>query len=142
MWCVSLPFSEWGFGLRASVLSSPSRVHVRPLGNVPSVFSRASKLFLLETFVFLSVWASPIPGPEPDAAEVEMGLIPRAVSALSSTDISSIPPFTQFARAAYCSPAKMRTWTSNVTEGSVLVFVWYRSAQTAVVVSHQGTDPT
>ena len=82
----------------------------------PLSFSRASKLFLLAAAVSSSVWASPVPGPGPSAVptenvEVERDLVPRAVTALSIADISSYSPFTQFARAGYCDPAKVRTWT-------------------------------
>lgn len=77
-------------------------------------FSKASKTLLLATLLSSSVWASPIS--EPEAApsknvEVERDLVSRGVTALSSVDISSYTPFTQFARAAYCDPAKVKTWT-------------------------------
>ena len=82
----------------------------------PLSFSRASKLFLLAAVVSSSAWASPVPGPGPSAVptenvEVERDLVPRAVTALSIADISSYSSFTQFARAGYCDPAKVRTWT-------------------------------
>jgi len=78
----------------------------------PLSFPKASKFLLLASLVSLSVWASPVPEPGPSGdVEVERDLVPRAVTALSSADISSFTPFTQFARAAYCDPAKVRTWT-------------------------------
>jgi len=35
----------------------------------------------------------------------------RSVSTLSSSDLSSLAPFTQFARAAYCNTAQLATWS-------------------------------
>ncbi|KAF9644679.1 alpha/beta-hydrolase [Thelephora ganbajun] len=125
-------------------------------------FAQASKFLLLVALVSSLVWASPISVPEPEVppsenVEVERGLVPRAVVALSSAEISSYTPFTQFARAAYCDPTKVRTWTCGgacsansgfqptLTGGNgadiPYFFVGYWPAQTAVIVSHQGTDP-
>jgi len=78
----------------------------------PLSFSKASEFLLLASVVSLSVWAYPVP--EPGTSEnvgVEGDLVPSVVTALSSAEISSYTPFTQFARAAYCNPAKVRTWT-------------------------------
>ena len=79
----------------------------------PLSFSKASKFLLLASLVSPSVWASPVPGPTPsENVEDERDLVPRAPTALlTSTDISSYVPFAQFARAAYCDPAKIRSWT-------------------------------
>ena len=79
----------------------------------PLSFTEVLKLLLLATLVSSSVWASPAPEPEAEAKslEVERDLVSRAVTALSSVDISGYTSFTQFARAAYCDPAKVKTWT-------------------------------
>ena len=78
----------------------------------PLSFSKTSKFLLLASSVSLSVWASPVPKPSPsENVGVEGDLAPSVVTALSSTEISSYTPFTQFARAAYCDPTKLKTWT-------------------------------
>lgn len=38
------------------------------------------------------------------------GLARRSVTALSATELSSFTPFTQFARAAYCSTSRLSGW--------------------------------
>lgn len=78
------------------------------------LFSKASKLFLLATFVSISVWAFPTPGPQREVIPnvgAKRDLVARTVTTLSGADISSYTPFTQFARAAYCDPTKIKTWT-------------------------------
>ena len=78
----------------------------------PLSFSKTSKFFLLASLVFPSAWAYPVPEPGPSKnVEVEGDLAPNVVTALSSAEISSYTPFTQFARAAYCDPPKVKTWT-------------------------------
>ncbi|EIW51601.1 alpha/beta-hydrolase [Trametes versicolor FP-101664 SS1] len=81
-----------------------------------------------------------------------------AVTALSNTELASYAPFTQFARAAYCSPSVVKTWSCGdacnaipgfqpaLTGGDNAAlqyyFVGYWPSQKAVVVAHEGTDPT
>ncbi|KAI0269945.1 alpha/beta-hydrolase [Gloeopeniophorella convolvens] len=80
------------------------------------------------------------------------------VTTLSSTDISAFAPFTQFARAAYCPSSKIQGWqcgqacdalpgfqptlTGGDGSGTQLFFVGFWPTESAVVVAHQGTNPT
>jgi hypothetical protein len=80
-----------------------------------------------------------------------------AVTALSSTDISNLAPFTQFARAAYCNPEVVQDWTCGEAcdalpgfqatltggDGNAIqnFFVGHWPDAATVVVAHQGTDP-
>ena len=70
-------------------------------------FSTASKFIIAVTLLSASVEALPLPG-IPEVAE--RNLETRAVKIVSATDISSFTPFTQFARAAYCQPSKIKNW--------------------------------
>ncbi|KAH9854697.1 alpha/beta-hydrolase [Lenzites betulinus] len=81
----------------------------------------------------------------------------RSVSALSSDQLASFAPFTQFARAAYCPSDKIANWqcgqacdalpgfqpTLTGGDGDAVqrFFVGYWPDQNSVVVSHEGTDP-
>ncbi|KAI0632143.1 alpha/beta-hydrolase [Trametes polyzona] len=81
----------------------------------------------------------------------------RAVTALSSSQLASFAPFTQFARAAYCPSDKIKNWkcgqacdalpgfqptlTGGDGNGVQLSFVGYWPQGNTVVVAHQGTDP-
>ncbi|KAI0824923.1 alpha/beta-hydrolase [Trametes gibbosa] len=111
-----------------------------------SLFSlAAASLFVL------TAGAAALPAP-PLAREAD------AVSVVSSVDPSSFTPFTQFARAAYCDSSKVLSWTcgdacnaipgfqTHLTGGDgntvQYYFVGYWPSQDAVVVAHQGTDPT
>ncbi|KAJ8522418.1 hypothetical protein ONZ45_g1007 [Pleurotus djamor] len=79
-----------------------------------------------------------------DAAPVEHNA-KRAVTALSSTELASFAPFTQFARAAYCPTSKLQGWKCGGTASlfvSLAYFVGFWPAQSTVVVAHEGTDPT
>ncbi|KAF9785804.1 alpha/beta-hydrolase [Thelephora terrestris] len=126
-------------------------------------YFKAPKPFLLAILVSTPVWTSPTPGPGRTATlsrsgGVKWDLVPRTVTTLSSEDISSYTPFTQFARAAYCDPAIIENWTcggacdanpgfqTTLTGGDGAdiphFFVGYWSAQNAAVVSHEGTDPS
>jgi hypothetical protein len=82
----------------------------------------------------------------------------RDVTALSSVQLSSFAPYTQFARAAYCASSKVTGWNCGEACNAIpgfqptltggdgnevqLFFVGYWPSQKTVVVSHQGTDPT
>ncbi|KAH9841586.1 alpha beta-hydrolase [Rhodofomes roseus] len=87
-------------------------------------------------------------------------LDPSAVTTLTSADITTFEPYEQFARAAYCSSSSVADWLTcsleacsaisgfqpTVTGGDgnsiQLYYVGYWPAQNAVVVAHEGTDPT
>ncbi|KAH9887337.1 alpha/beta-hydrolase [Cubamyces lactineus] len=82
----------------------------------------------------------------------------RDVTPLSSTDLAGLAPYTQFARAAYCDPSKIVNWSCGEAcsansgfqtaltggDGNAVqyYFVGYWPSQNAVVIAHQGTDPT
>jgi len=96
-------------------------------------------------------------------AGVRAGPIPRNVAerratALSSVQLSGLAPFTQFARAAYCEPQKIQGWkcgeacdalpgfeatlTGGDGDAIQFFFVGHWPQENAVVVAHQGTDPS
>ena len=98
-------------------------------------FSTPSVLFLAATLLFASVEAIPLPG-TPEVAERDLEA--RTVSVLSTTDISSFTPFTQFARAAYCPQSKVNNWSCGrelglfpvlIVIGPLTSFASYRSLQ-------------
>ncbi|KAI1789485.1 alpha/beta-hydrolase [Ganoderma leucocontextum] len=82
----------------------------------------------------------------------------RDATKLSAEQLASYSPFTQFARAAYCASSKLIPWncgeacaanadfqpsrTGGNGNDIQLYFVGYWPDQNAVVVAHQGTDPT
>ncbi|KAI0076704.1 alpha/beta-hydrolase [Panus rudis PR-1116 ss-1] len=83
---------------------------------------------------------------------------PATVTKLTAAELSSLAPYTQFARAAYCASSKITNWgcgaacnaipgfqptlTGGDGNGVQLFFVGYWPQQNSVVVAHQGTDPT
>ena len=73
-----------------------------------SFFSTPSTFLLTVPLLFASVGAIPLPG-IPEA--VERDLEARTVNVLAAADISNFTPFTQFARAAYCQPSKIKNWS-------------------------------
>ncbi|TFL02251.1 alpha/beta-hydrolase [Pterulicium gracile] len=80
------------------------------------------------------------------------------VTSVPASTLAGYAPYTQFARAAYCDTNKVATWscggacdavggfevslTGGDGNGIQLYFVGYWPQENAVVVSHQGTDPT
>ncbi|KJA29031.1 hypothetical protein HYPSUDRAFT_61869 [Hypholoma sublateritium FD-334 SS-4] len=82
----------------------------------------------------------------------------RSVTALSTSDLSSLAPFTQFARAAYCSTSKLSGWSCGAAcaansdfqptlvggDGNAIqiYFVGFSPSQNSIIVAHEGTDPT
>ncbi|KAI0057779.1 alpha/beta-hydrolase [Artomyces pyxidatus] len=93
------------------------------------------------------------------AAPTDPLLSPRSgVTTLPSSQLAAFAPFTQFARAAYCAPSAISNWgcgdacnalpgfqpTLTGGDGNDVqyFFVGYWPAKSAVVVAHQGTDPT
>ncbi|KAI0061474.1 alpha/beta-hydrolase [Artomyces pyxidatus] len=80
----------------------------------------------------------------------------RAVTALSATSLSAFAPFTQFARAAYCSgtanwqcgaacdalPGFLPTLTGGDGNAEQFFFVGFYPTTGSVIVTHEGTDPT
>ncbi|KAF9012416.1 Alpha/Beta hydrolase protein [Cyathus striatus] len=82
----------------------------------------------------------------------------RSVSTLSASALSSLAPFTQFARAAYCPTSGLKDWSCGQAcnalagfqptlvggdgNGVQIFFVGYWPTQNTIVVAHEGTDPT
>ncbi|KAF8877646.1 alpha/beta-hydrolase [Gymnopilus junonius] len=82
---------------------------------------------------------------------------PRLVT-LSASALTSLAPFTQFARAAYCPTGKIKKLScgeacqANADFRPTLIggdgntiqqfFVGYSPSQKSIIVGHQGTDPT
>ena len=94
-------------------------VHFRfPSRMLSSFFSTPSNLLLAVPLLFASVGAVPLPG---NSEVAERDLEPRTVNILAASDISSFTPFTQFARAAYCQPSKIKNWNCG-RESSLFPF--------------------
>ncbi|KAK0461200.1 Alpha/Beta hydrolase protein [Desarmillaria tabescens] len=86
------------------------------------------------------------------------GPVRRSVTALSATELASFAPFTQFARAAYCGSDALKDWSCGEACDAVsdfeptlvggngndvqYFFVGYWPSEDAIVVGHEGTDPT
>ncbi|KAF8884743.1 alpha/beta-hydrolase [Gymnopilus junonius] len=82
---------------------------------------------------------------------------PRLVT-LSASALTSLAPFTQFARAAYYPTGKLKKWSCGEAcqansdfqptlvggDGNAIqqFFVGYSPSQKSIIVGHQGTDPT
>ncbi|KIK63522.1 hypothetical protein GYMLUDRAFT_57220 [Collybiopsis luxurians FD-317 M1] len=82
----------------------------------------------------------------------------RDVTPVSSSELASFAPYTQFARAAYCPTDSLQNWSCGEAceansdfEVSLvggdgndvqIYFVGYSPSLGAVVVAHEGTDPT
>lgn len=73
-----------------------------------SLASAIPIFFLAVALLLASAGAIPIPE-TPEVAERDLET--RAVNVLSTADISSFTTFTQFARAAYCQPSKIKNWS-------------------------------
>ncbi|PFH52214.1 hypothetical protein AMATHDRAFT_140728 [Amanita thiersii Skay4041] len=81
----------------------------------------------------------------------------RTETPLSTEELFSWAPYTQFARAAYCPPSKLTNWTCGEAcsalpgfeptlvggDGNAvqIFFVGFYPAKNTIVVAHQGTDP-
>jgi len=104
---------------------------------------------ILGSFMLAGVHATPLPPLAP---------LQRRATAFSANQLSSLVPFAQFARAAYCPPAKITGWKcgqacsalpgfqATLTGGNgnsqQFFFVGHWPQQNAVVVAHQGTNPS
>ncbi|KJA29030.1 hypothetical protein HYPSUDRAFT_33536 [Hypholoma sublateritium FD-334 SS-4] len=82
----------------------------------------------------------------------------RSVTPLTASQLGSLAPFTQFARAAYCPTAELQSWNcgeacaANSDFEPTLVggdgndiqiyFVGFSPSQQSIIVAHEGTDPT
>ncbi|KAG7446215.1 alpha/beta-hydrolase [Guyanagaster necrorhizus] len=82
----------------------------------------------------------------------------RSVTALSAAELASFAPYTQFARAAYCGSDALKDWSCGEACDAVsdfeptlvggdgddvqYFFVGYWPSEDAIVVGHEGTDPT
>ncbi|KAF5340885.1 hypothetical protein D9758_012176 [Tetrapyrgos nigripes] len=80
------------------------------------------------------------------------------VTPLSAEEISELVSFAQFARAAYCRPALLEQWACGTAcnalpdfvptlvggDGNLIqnYYVGYWESRQAIVVGHEGTDPT
>ncbi|KZT12053.1 alpha/beta-hydrolase [Laetiporus sulphureus 93-53] len=85
-------------------------------------------------------------------------LDPSALVTLSTSEISEFEPYLEMARAAYCAPSLTADWecgeacdavsdfTTYLSGGDgdsiQYYYVGYWASENAVVVAHQGTDPT
>ncbi|KAI9573644.1 Alpha/Beta hydrolase protein [Boletus coccyginus] len=83
--------------------------------------------------------------------------LPRSVTTVTSAELSELAPYTQFARAAYCSPSIVQGWACGQAcqavpsfqvsltggDGNAIQYhyVGYWPSSNSVVVAHQGTDP-
>ncbi|KAG6831994.1 hypothetical protein H0H92_006029 [Tricholoma furcatifolium] len=92
------------------------------------------------------------------AGPLDLGLsLERRATVLSSSQLQSLAPFTQFARAAYCEPTNIQGWkcggacdalpgfeptlTGGDGDAVQFYFVGFWPQGNTVVVAHQGTDP-
>jgi len=82
----------------------------------------------------------------------------RTATAVSASELASFAPYTQFARAAYCPTDILENWTcGEACEANAdfevslvggdgndiqIYFVGYSPSLEAIVVAHEGTDPT
>ncbi|KIY62160.1 alpha/beta-hydrolase [Cylindrobasidium torrendii FP15055 ss-10] len=82
----------------------------------------------------------------------------RAYSQVSTAELAGFAPYTQFARAAYCGLDGLKNWNCGQACSALSDFtptlvggdgakiqqyvVGYWASKNAVVVAHQGTDPT
>lgn len=106
-------------------------------------------------FIFacvLQVAGVPHPGPAISRADVSV------VTQISSIQLADLAPYTEFARAAYCSPTIVTGWNCgqaceavpgfevSLTGGDgnniQYYYVGYWPTENTVVVAHEGTDPT
>ncbi|KAK0212777.1 alpha beta-hydrolase [Desarmillaria ectypa] len=87
-----------------------------------------------------------------------LGPVRRSVTALSAVELASFAPYTQFARAAYCGSDALKDWSCGEACDAVsdfeptlvggngndvqYFFVGYWPSEDAIVVGHEGTDPT
>lgn len=106
----------------------------------------------------VSVVASPAPVSIAARDAITSVLDPSSVLTLTSSEISAFEPYEQLARAAYCAsdiitgwqcgeacaaiPGFEATLTGGDGDAIQLYYVGYWPSQNAVVVAHQGTDPT
>ncbi|KAJ3838781.1 Alpha/Beta hydrolase protein [Lentinula raphanica] len=83
---------------------------------------------------------------------------PRTITQISASELAGFAPYTQFARAAYCPTDVLKTWTcgeacqANADFEVAFVggdgddiqnyFVGYSPSLGAIIVTHEGTDPT
>ncbi|KAG7441496.1 alpha/beta-hydrolase [Guyanagaster necrorhizus] len=86
------------------------------------------------------------------------GPVPPGVTPLSVAELASFAPYTQFARAAYCGSDALKNWSCGEACDAVsdfeptlvggngddvqYFFVGYWPSEDAIVVGHEGTDPT
>ncbi|KAJ3762598.1 Alpha/Beta hydrolase protein [Lentinula raphanica] len=81
---------------------------------------------------------------------------PRTVTQISASELAGFAPYTQFARAAYCPTDVLKTWTCGEAcqanadfevafvggDGDDIQNCRYSPSLGAIIVAHEGTDPT
>ncbi|KAG1745926.1 Alpha/Beta hydrolase protein [Suillus paluster] len=115
------------------------------------LFLASASSFMLACI--LQVAAVPHPAP-PAMRRADVSVLTQ----MTSTQLADLAPYTEFARAAYCSPTIVTGWQCgqaceavpgfevSLTGGDgnsiQYYYVGYWPAENSVVVAHQGTDPT
>ncbi|CCM03519.1 uncharacterized protein FIBRA_05653 [Fibroporia radiculosa] len=140
--------------------STVSQVPTSPLSGPPAMY--ASVIVLVSAFWSVAtVKAAPSSmNPSIFARDDDISTIlnPASVLTLTAPIISDFAPYTEFARAAYCASDIITGWqcgeacdaipgfeptlTGGDGDDIQLYFVGYWPSENAVVVAHQGTDPT
>ncbi|KIJ64648.1 hypothetical protein HYDPIDRAFT_181861 [Hydnomerulius pinastri MD-312] len=98
-----------------------------------------------------------MPSVAPPVAPVRRAQV-TSVTTMTSSQLSGLAPYTEFARAAYCSPSIVEGWecgeacqavpgfevslTGGDGDAIQYYYVGYWPSENSVVVAHQGTDPT
>ncbi|KAH9841584.1 Alpha/Beta hydrolase protein [Rhodofomes roseus] len=116
-------------------------------------------LFAILPLVLGSVRVAAVPRATRSMRRADTSFLnPASVTTLSSSEVSAFEPYEQLARAAYCSSSSVTDWSCGEACSAVsgfetttaggdgdsiqLYYVGYWPSENAVVVAHQGTDPT
>lgn len=73
---------------------------------------RSFQSLILPLISIALVWGRAVPAPYADVDAESVSIVARqGVTTLSSSALSAITPFAQFARAAYCAPSAISGWS-------------------------------